>query len=367
MKLLDKNIIDILISMTIYLLSCLVPSRRNRWVLSARGGEKYCDNSRYFFEWLSNYKKSEECYWVTKNKHEIGNENFLYFYDIRSWLKIASCHYIVCSHSTTGNDVYKFVNKKKKLINLWHGIPLKKMGVIKKRKWIPFKSEPDLFLVPSSRDVDIFNSSYGISRTKFYIGQYPRVINLKARWERESKEILYAPTFRDGQTTSYYLNNVFPSCEALDALNEFLVDKGFVLNVKLHPYSHSKFPESIHRKAINIISPDEDIQDYLVKANILITDYSSIYLDYINVEGSVIFYLPDLEWYIKDENRGFVSDFTNLIGEKRAYNEQELINTIVGLINSSSEYKKEEEIFEYFYENANSTNEDLFKKIKNNG
>ena len=53
---------------------------------------------------------------------------------------------------------------------MWHGIPLKKMGKLQKKSYreiLPIKNEPDVFLVTSDKDADLFSEIYNISRDKF--------------------------------------------------------------------------------------------------------------------------------------------------------------------------------------------------------
>ncbi len=127
-----KNIIDILYSVVFFMTSFLVRGRNDLWLFGAQGGYSYSDNSKYFFEWILKNRKQEKCFWITKDKKiykdlQIKEIPVLYFYDIKNIFLIASAKYIVCTHSSTGNDVYKFIRNKKVLITLWHGIPLKKM------------------------------------------------------------------------------------------------------------------------------------------------------------------------------------------------------------------------------------------------
>ena len=363
-----KNFIDILISILIYVISLVIPSRTNYWAFGARGGERYCDNPRYFMEWLEKNRTDECCYWVTKNKKEAMERGFLYFYSFKSWIIIASCNYIVCSHSTTGNDVYKFIRKCKVLVTLWHGIPIKKMGHIRPNKYTPFKKGPDIFLVPSRRDMKIFMGCYGLSESVFHIGQYPRITDLKRMWPKSNdKVIIYAPTFRDGQGQNYYLDKVFPTLKVLDDLDRELSASGYTLKVKLHPYTNATFPLLTKWSSIEVLGIEDDVQDILIESRILITDYSSIYFDFMNVNGRTIFYLPDHDWYMNENNRGLIDGFENIFGTNVAFNAEELLGSVKKHISIGSDAINDNEngkLLSLFFERPDSGNEDIYNRIK---
>ena len=52
---------------------------------------------------------------------------------------------------------------------------------------------------------------------------------------------------------------------------------------------------------------------YVVVADLLITDYSSVFFDYANLKRPIIFYMYDLEDY-RDNIRGFYLDINELPG-----------------------------------------------------
>lgn len=313
-----KKIIDIAYSSAIFVAS-LATKNDDSWLFGAQGGYSYSDNAKYFFEWILNNRPQERCFWVTKDK-EIYNDLLskdlpvLYFYDTKNILSIAKAKYVVCTHSHTGNDIYKFINKSKALITLWHGIPLKKMGQASKRRYLNYlniKSAPDLFLVTSDRDARLFSKLYHISMDRFFVGTYPRVNNLISKAE-DQRAVLYAPTFRDGMGQDYYDNYVFPTQHELQVLNETLVKYDYRLFIKMHPYVQADFPDLSACTNIELVSAFDDVQSYLAQAKILITDYSSIYFDYLNLDREIIFFIPDYEWYHQESNRGLLYEYKDV-------------------------------------------------------
>ena len=369
-----KSIIDIAYSSGIFFASKLLNDKDNIWLFGAQGGHSYSDNSKYFFEWMLNNHKEEECYWVTKDKdtyRQLLSQDIpvRYFYDIRNMLLLAKAKYVVCTHSHIGNDVYKFVSKSKTLITLWHGIPLKKMGRIPKRKYrnhMGMKSQPDLFLVTSPNDAELFSDLYEIDRDKFFVASYPRVSNLISIAENK-KVVLYAPTFRDGMNQDYYDKHVFPTKEELQVLNETLIKFDYQLFIKMHPYVQADFPDLTIFPNIKLIPAFDDVQLYLAQADILITDYSSIYFDYLNLDREIIFFIPDYDWYHEVSNRGLLYKYEDVTPGIKTTSWYEVKNNLVSIFSGSEKAdfsNDRKKILNSFYTRREIGNTELLKKCK---
>ncbi|WP_298973390.1 CDP-glycerol glycerophosphotransferase family protein [uncultured Psychrobacter sp.] len=369
-----KNIIDIAYSGGIFMASKILNNKENIWMFGAQGGNNYSDNAKYFFEWMLENHKEEECYWVTKDKNtyrQLSSRNIpvLYFYDLKSIKLIAQAKYIICTHSHIGNDVYKFVSQTKTLITLWHGIPLKKMGKLPKKRYrdrIGMKSQPDLFLVTSSNDAELFSDLYEIDRDKFFVGNYPRVNDLISKAE-DKKTILYAPTFRDRMSQDYYDEHIFPTIEELHTLNETLIKFDYHFFIKMHPYVQADFPNLNEFSNIELVSAFDDVQDYLAQANVLITDYSSIYFDYLNLDREIIFFIPDYNWYSQASNRGLLYEYEDVTPGVKVTSWQQVESSLISIfkndgINDFSEERKE--VLNVFYTERVLGNIELLQRCK---
>lgn len=106
---------------------------------------------------------------------------------------------------------------------------------------------------------------------------------------------LYAPTWRP--------QGLMPPARALDVdtLQATLAALGVLLVVKLHPKDPDPFPE---RPNICVHASDRDVYPVLRETGLMITDYSSIYTDFILLDRPVIFLVHDRETY--EARRGLV-------------------------------------------------------------
>ena len=110
------------------------------------------------------------------------------------------------------------------------------------------------------------------------------------------KVLLWAPTFRGKAASPNTLDN-----ESMSQLQEKLGDEWLVL-IKHHPHDDAVAANPKHRSNCDI--PSERL---LPVVDLLITDYSTVVLDYLAFDRPFILYAPDLEEY--ERTRGFFVDY----------------------------------------------------------
>ena len=107
---------------------------------------------------------------------------------------------------------------------------------------------------------------------------------------QEKKIVTYLPTFRDTRKTErdYILFN--ENSELREKLNK----QGVLVIQKNH---NSKITDSLYFGNVLRLSDDVDTQELLSITDLLVTDYSSCYIDYLHTQQPIIFYPYDLEDY----------------------------------------------------------------------
>ena len=113
------------------------------------------------------------------------------------------------------------------------------------------------------------------------------------------KILLWAPTFRGKAASPNTLDN-----ESMSQLQEKLGDEWMVL-IKHHPHDDAVAANPKHRSNCDI--PSERL---LPVVDLLITDYSTVVLDYLAFDRPFILYAPDLEEY--ENTRGFFIDYRSI-------------------------------------------------------
>jgi CDP-glycerol glycerophosphotransferase len=308
----------------------------------------------YSFVWLTEqnpykynkYLKNERIKVVKKNSF-IG----MYFY--------LSAKVAFYTHGLY-NDVTSY-NKKKK-INLWHGMPFKKIGALDDnfKGILPVQ---DRFIVTSKKCAEIYSKSFKISKKNILSLGQARNDLLKEKtnfFEKKSiqiskykKVVAWLPTYRKSsfgdirEDGFYNCNKIgFLEIEMLVKLDGFLVEKNFFLIIKLHPMDILN--DDVFKKLRNISlirnkdleENEEQLYPILGMTDALITDYSSVFIDYLLLNKPIAFDLNDFDEYNK--NRGFLfkEPKKNLTGNY-IYNYEDLVVFLNEVLHEEDKFEKE--------------------------
>lgn len=223
--------------------------------------------------------------------------------------------------------------KNQYLVNLWHGVPLKAMGYVDRletenalRAFKEGGDADDVLVTTSSIVRNVMVTSFLIDPRKVVITGQPRNDYLFMNSEQQplaelldcdtskyNKLVLYMPTFRIGR------DRIEGTTEHLDFLrserfNKFLSDENMLFVLKLHPFEEKYWFSQGNFKQCNgniVILKTECLTNHLITIyevlknfDILITDYSSIYFDFLLLNRPIIFLPLDLEDYAR--TRGFL-------------------------------------------------------------
>ncbi|ELJ9284007.1 CDP-glycerol glycerophosphotransferase family protein [Staphylococcus pseudintermedius] len=214
-------------------------------------------------------------------------------------------------------------------INTWHGTPLKHMGFDVKNNLKGSQNTMKNFLAsdymisPNAHTTNIFKHAFKLDG--LYSGEileigYPRIdltINTTANEAREylaehlnlkkNPIILYCPTWR-GKNVNDPENSLLNVFEEIKLLNQKLPHQ---VLVKVHPFVYSKAKEMPELKPYLV--PDFlDTNQLMPAVDLMITDYSSIFFDFLVTDKPIVFYVPDLDKY--QNERGVYIDLCALPG-----------------------------------------------------
>ena len=135
---LGRCVSNILFGNILRAVSFLVPKNKNIWIFGSWFGEKYIDNSKYFFEYINEKHLNVRAVWLTRSKKVLkfirnrGYEAYLTYSIKGCWFSIRSGVAIIAQVLRTDLNHYALSNGTK-IIQLWHGIPLKKIMYDSKR------------------------------------------------------------------------------------------------------------------------------------------------------------------------------------------------------------------------------------------
>ena len=228
---------------------------------------------------------------------------------------------VIFIHHGSRDYYWHLYNKSKRIIvNLWHGIPVKAIRFCELRNYKfnkrnVFQKESKKYTITiCSSEIDClamsttFNQPYhhikltGLPRNDILLkkeegldAQDQEDLRKIKRYFGEKRLVAYVPTWRRDGVGFYQ----FTSQES-DILNNLMDEHNAILGVKIHPNSIKNF-KSI--QCLNYLDLNKlgvsDIQILLLETCILVTDYSSVWIDYLLLDRPVVSFCYDWKDYIK--------------------------------------------------------------------
>jgi glycerophosphotransferase len=356
--------------------------KRNKalWIFGCWGGMKYSDNSKYLFEYVCKEHPEIRAVWITVNKSVyeelISGGKEVYLANTPSAdeiIKQAGVAFFTNSLNDFGDN--PLLNGAK-ICALFHGVgfkdelrELENQNTIKaKVKWIKHK------IYDLSYTSFIFTTSEFLKR-KFYIQQYnaslDRIIltgqprndlffDIKSKEESDfEKNILYMPTFREDKKGQDLLRVIVNNMANSNVLNKLLEQYGYKLIIKPH---YLTTVEKNNQNSNILIYNDVDIPDiqkFLKKTDVLITDYSSVISDFVLLNRPILFFSYDLEEYIK--LKPINSNYNNILTKTYVDTLEELIKLLRLLFENKVDYQSVNDVINE-YMNAPSLRQGGYSK-----
>ena len=333
----------------------LVPGRRELWVFAGQSGWRYADNSRYLFLHAVQQPDIEAVYFSTcpHERARIEAEvaavagagrkvaggaaagRAVHPLSLRGLWLLLRARVVFVTHGF-GDVKWLRFGRRKVLVQLWHGINLKRVGLLdhkfdargaaslrqatSRRRARRLQREGARYsLICASSQIDAYQSAacFGVPFDRMMVTGLARNDYLVEKRSPQAepvrgvldglglagaKVILYAPTFRDQGQTRYFPFDDFDQ----DDLQGLLVAEGAWLLLRGHSNDAGALPVG---GRVIAAGQDrfEDVQELLPFVDVLISDYSSLFMDYLLLDRPVIFLPYDLQEYSRE--RGLLYDY----------------------------------------------------------
>ena len=359
-----RELIYKLISSTI---PYLIPKNRKKIIFGSMNGQYYGDNSKHLYEWILANRKDLAPIWVTKNKNV-----FKYLRSEGRPVKLANTYSSIYHLFTAKVGLFtnslkdialhpNLVPKTIKLIALRHGRSVKKIRFarenhkLSKEEAYERKRESDriCYVISTSEFIsDIQEKCLRVGREKHIVTGYPRNDQIFSpcshnfqHWKtylgnlKPSKVVLYGPSWRHGRNfTQFFPFDDFDAYE----LKNYLEKNNILLLLRPHMNEYEKSKNLVKfLKDLSSLSPNirlcmhddfADVNTLLPFVDILISDYSALYHDFLLLDKPMIFIPYDYDEFKKQN--GFLYDyFKNLPGKSvGSFNDflHELNNLCIG-------------------------------------
>lgn len=379
----------------IYFISFLVPRNKKVWLYGSTFGKRFADNPKYFYLYMSQHHKEDiRSIWISRDREIVRKlkEKHYEAYFIKSFkgffYSLIGAVYLYDNYT---KDISFWLSGRAMKVNLWHGIPLKKINMdnlydkvrhprnkVEKVKYALRRisdERPSHYVLTTSKLLtNIFSSAFDTDNV--IVAGYPRndvlisdiikkeITSLDGtiQWIEEKKSegsqiIIYMPTFRDSETSLF-------KTVRFNELNDFLNKHDMILCVKAHPKSiinnTLKQMQNNHKFSnVKVIDANVDPYELISFADQLITDYSSIYFDYLLLNRPIIFFPYDYNLYI-EHSREFYFDYDKFTPGRKAYSMSELEAALL----EKDTYEKERiEIRNKVFEHPEEMSSEILYKI----
>jgi len=318
------------------------------------------DNSFAIFEYVINNKKGHQNVWLVDSVNDLDklnriirahtdsrNYRIVSKRSLKGLFEYLTAKYVFFTHGLFSGAK---VAKEHVVVNLWHGMPLKSIGSYDK----------------SASGNNVCMSTFSICTSEFFRGIIARSFDLGEASVRitglprndlllkeKNKECLrkvgvsgefdkiyaWLPTYRKAtvgdvrEDGSYSELLPFFTVGDLSDLNVALSRKHAFMVVKIHPMdflNSAQLPDFSNVKILKSIFLEQvgvQLYDLLANVDILITDYSSVFIDFMVTGRPIAFIADDIETYSK--TRGFLFDFSaDLLPGDIISSKEELIDAI---------------------------------------
>ncbi len=328
----------------------------------------YGDSSRAFSDYLveNGYNKKYKIYWFVNNKKNFTQFNYanvkfwtMWKHDTQrtfwQWLK----YFWICKNAKyliMSNRSLPKINRKSISVYVTHGATFKRANGLK-------LVSPDInyCLAPSDSFFAIMANEFHIDKNKLICVGMPKhdILFKKTnpqekfkKYRKYKKVILWLPTFRK-VANSQRIDSTFDfplglpiiyNVTELQKLNDYLKNKNMLILLKLHPAQDTTLFKVNSLSHIVILKDEEllkkgvDLCEFYKVTDALITDYSSVFYDYYQLNKPVGFTLDDFEEYKKTKGFVFAKPLDYLIGD-HIYNLTDLYAFLDDVYKDKDKYK----------------------------
>lgn len=338
----------------------LVPRENDVWVF---GNTKFFgDNPKYLIDYVSEKYPEIKCVWIASTKQQRDKARKAGYSAVLSY-SLSGMRYTLKAGVgvVQGNhsDLNRFCTAGMHIVQLWHGFPLKRILLDHPEDW---KSDLPLFggiltilskwalrrkyrasqvFAASQVEANRLSSAFGVEASRVEVTGTPREdIILEGQRDDKGKKrklisrdvehaVLYAPTYRRRD----FSDRFWDAMEILlcsERLDNILRRNSAEMIVKLHPYMHSQ-ADSLSRKSrasCRVLRDDgpTSVNSLLSYSDLLVTDYSSVAVDFALLERPIIFFCPDIKTY--GDERGLYGEVSDIIYDSHIDKSKELTKEI---------------------------------------
>lgn len=384
----------------LYLITYPILKNKNIWLISERG-DTCQDNSYHLFKHIRKSHPKQKIYYIIdksskdyKKVESYGNiidkdsykhrmfilhaKVLINSYDVEAYTKPSM--YSKTSFLKNFGDILRY-----KTVFLQHGITYNDVSSSMSKNRIG----NDMIITSLPEEKEFIRDNMNYDDAEIQLTGFPRYDNLKYKSSnKEEKEILLMPTWRRDIVPKSYLktkasdfekieqtflesdyfkfyNSLLNSQMLRDLIEEHNITFKFYPHYEVQPFI-GNFNFSSDK--IKVLSKDSsDVQELLISADLLITDYSSVFFDFLLMEKPVIFCHFDYEdFYNKQYKKGYFDLSSRDLGYVTT-TADEVVENVKKVVHRNfkiEDIHKQNVNDMFYYKLDNNYSERVYKKIK---
>jgi len=373
-------------------IDCLLPKQKGKTLFVVKDRTYFSGNLRVTLE--AYLEKSSKGLYVYKDgplsdklKAELQGlgVTVLHRFTLHTIWHIATSGTVILSHNPRDAHITRKC-KKRYIINLWHGVAIKQIELlmpnIEEEKLRLLKNNSrlyDMVIASSQQDKETNAKAFGVALEQVKVTGLPRYEILKPTYRLGSvlaeeerkilqikgnrKLVLYAPTFRENKPSA--ITQI--TDKEWDRLEKFAETNNIVFGIRPHPYDIKALPERIkNARSFHLFENTFYTEPNLLLrcTDILIVDFSSIWIDFLLLHRPIIGFSKDYKHYLEEE-RGFIYDFHAIFPTEFTVDVQTLIAKIEEAIEFDEEvhYTKPLSLF-HAYDLSADYRDNIYRAIQ---
>ena len=324
-------------------MNTIIPKKNKRIVLYSNWG--FRDNLRTLYQYLvdNGYQEEYEIICASNDFYHLEKENDVKYVSIyRGLYYFLTSKYFFYSF---GKYPIKPASNQM-VVNLWHGMPLKKIGNLEVgMEEIDYNFFTKL-VSSSALFTPIMKAAFRADDEQMLL--VGNIRNDELFKKEKAKNIIWMPTYRNSKNYHDSQDALIFSLEEEDfsKIQQLLSKYGYQLYIKLHPLEESHLQVQMNHSHIHLLTEEilseqyDTLYTFLGTTSALITDYSSVFLDYYLLNRPVAFTINDYEEY--KEKRGFVfEDVKSLMVGSVISSSNDLLQFLESVMKSEDSYIEE--------------------------
>jgi CDP-glycerol glycerophosphotransferase len=358
------------------ILTLLVPRSRDEWVFGCAVG--IADGALAL--WQAAAPDAPRAVWLVASDREARDAAARGIPSVRknSWRALwrtARARVVVVTHGF--GDVNRYAVTGAFVVQLWHGIPLKRIGldspetlrvpgvVSRTPAAAPLRGLLRVMYRAAARRIRVLpaashlvrgrlESAFGLPDTAVPVTGDPRVDVLSRgtaadrrvaaragigqaapRADPSTRYVLYAPTWRDGAP-----DPAVPTADEWRLLVDVLTRQDATLLVRSHPLGEGEYTPPFATDRVQSLGSDlvADVTPLLPGLDALVTDYSSLVFDAALVPLPTLFLAPDVDDYAR--RRGFYGRYQDVAGDDWSVDWTQLVTRLEAVLGDEDERER---------------------------